>query len=302
MQQQLSFRRSGSGLAPIPRTPEREGLRAPSALLWSLPAVALLVCTLIGPAQAAREPSLEERLDRLERILQNQSLSDILLQVQRLQEEVQRLRGTLEVQEHTLETLTRRQREQYRDLDSRVEERPGASPPVPPAPAQRPAEERGSGPLLPATAVRAPSGVPLPTIPPMAVAPGDPAKELTTYQQAFDLLKRGSYSDSIIAFRSFLAAYPNGSYSDNAQYWLGEASYVTRDFDTAMLEFNRVLERYPASNKVAGAMLKLGFIQHEKGQTGKAREILEQLIQKFPGSTEARLAQQRLELLRRDGR
>jgi len=267
--------------------------------------LALLVFVWSSPsAQAAwGGPSVEERLDRLERILQNQSLSDILLQVQRLQEEVQRLRGTLEMQEHTLEALGRNQREPYRTTDARTEDRPAPSPPEVLTPQRRPVEERGSSePLLPATAVQVPTDTPplVTTTPP--VAPGDPARELTDYQQAFDLLKRGNYNDAIAAFRSFLAAYPNGGYSDNAQYWLGEASYVNRDFDTAMREFNRVLERYPASNKVAGAMLKLGFIQHEKGQTGKAREILERLIQKFPGTTEARLAQQRLELLRRDGR
>jgi tol-pal system protein YbgF len=261
--------------------------------------MALLICTLPVPAQAAREQSLEERLNRLERILQNQSLSGILLQVQRLQEEVQRLHGTLEVQEHRLEDLSRRQREQYRDLDNRIADR-SAAPPMASPP--QPAEARGSEPPLPATRMEESPAIPAPSTPPVAMTPGDPAKELATYQQAFDLLRRGDYRASITGFHDFLAAYPNGSYSDNAQYWLGEASYVSRDFDTAMQEFGRVLERYPTSNKVAGAMLKLGFIQHERGQTGKAREIMEQLIQKFPGSTEARLAQQRLELLRRDGR
>lgn len=245
--------------------------------------------------QAAWEPTLEDRLQRLERIWQNQSLSDILLQVRRLRGEVQKLRGILEVQEHTLEALRRRQREQSRKLDSRIgNEQAAATPPVSaPSPSSR---RQDSTPAPPAT--------PLVTSarPPLKGEPGDPAKEMKAYKQAFDLLKSGNYSEAVTAFRAFLAAYPNGSYSDNAQYWLGEASYVVRDFDTAMLEFKRVLERYPSSNKVAGATLKLGFIYHERGQVDQARAFLEQVIQRFPGSTEARLAQQRLDLLHRRGR
>jgi tol-pal system protein YbgF len=234
---------------------------------------------------------MEERLERVERILENQSLSDIVLQVQHLQQEVQQLHGDLEVQQHNLDALGRRQRELYSDLDSRIGHGQGSGQ----------GEPTGGGtpvPVQPAPEPAAPAQVAAPT----AVPPGDPAKELPAYQHAFDLLKRGSYAESITAFRDFLAAYPNGTYSDNAQYWLGEASYVTRDFDTAQTEFKRVLEQYPSSAKVPGAMLKLGFIQHEKGQIGKAREILGELIRRFPDSTEARLAQQRMDLLRRDGR
>ena len=37
--------------------------------------------------------TVEQRVQRLERILRNQSLSDIILQLQQLQQEVQQLRG-----------------------------------------------------------------------------------------------------------------------------------------------------------------------------------------------------------------
>jgi TolA-binding protein len=72
-----------------------------------------------------------------------------------------------------------------------------------------------------------------------------------------------------------------------------------RDFDSALKIFNQLLTKYPQSNKIAGATLKLGFIYQERGQTAQATALLEQVINKFPDSTEAKLAQQRLKLIDR---
>ncbi|MBW9268788.1 MAG: tol-pal system protein YbgF, partial [Candidatus Thiodiazotropha sp. (ex. Lucinisca nassula)] len=41
-------------------------------------------------------PNMEQRLQRIERMLQNQSLADLVLQLQQLQREVQQLRGDVE--------------------------------------------------------------------------------------------------------------------------------------------------------------------------------------------------------------
>ncbi len=83
---------------------------------------------------------------------------------------------------------------------------------------------------------------------------------------------------------------------------MGEASYVDRDFDTALVEFNKVLEDYTSSPKVPGALLKSGYIHYEKGAWGKARELFNRLTQEFSGSTEARLATKRLQRMDKEGR
>lgn len=258
-----------------------------------------LVLALPLAVQAAKPPTTEQRLMRLERILQNQSLSDLVLQIQRLQQEVRQLRGDLEVQTHALEDLKRRQRELYLDLDSRIGQQqlpvaPDTAAPVNGQSAPAPVVDRSS-----------PSTQTPPPPPPPAVvtrAPGDPAKEQAEYRKAFDLLQAGNYTESAQAFRGFLAAYPNGAYTDNAQYWLGEASYVTRDFDTAMQDFDKVLKQHPDSTKVPGAMLKIGYIQYERRSWKQARTMLKRLIEQYPSSTEARLAKQRLDRMRKEGR
>jgi TolA-binding protein len=77
---------------------------------------------------------------------------------------------------------------------------------------------------------------------------------------------------------------------------------VTRNFETALVEFKKVLERYPASLKVADARLKLGYIYYELKRWKEAREMLETVVSRHAQSRAARLAQQRLERMKAEGR
>jgi tol-pal system protein YbgF len=268
-------------------------------------ALALLSSALALPLLAA-EPQgagLEQRVDLLERKLR--AMSDLVLRMDALQREVQSLRGEVEVQNHAMDALKKRQRDLYMDVDQRLGQIstgrpvPPAAPAVPapgPAPVQdRPAVQPDSGvqPEPSLTAVASVSAAPVPA--------GDPAMEEGEYKQAFAMLMQRRYTEAKSAFQDFLARYPGGIYADNAQYWLAEASYVTRDFDTARVDFQRVIDEYPESPKVADAMLKTSFIQYEKQQWSEARATLEALMQRYPNSTASRLADRRLERMRAEG-
>lgn len=122
----------------------------------------------------------------------------------------------------------------------------------------------------------------------------DPVQIRAQYQQAFNLLKQSQYEQAIKAFREFLLSNPQSDYSDNAQYWLGEAFYVTRQFEPALEEYNKLLVNYPDSKKLTHSLLKIGFCYHELGQLDEAVLRLEKLKQQHPGTTAARLAEERL--------
>jgi len=126
------------------------------------------------------------------------------------------------------------------------------------------------------------------------VAELDPVQIRAQYQQAFKLLKQSQYEQAIKAFREFLAANPQSEYSDNAQYWLGEAFYVTRQFEQALLEYNKLIENYPDSKKLTHSLLKIGFCYQELQQLEEAILRLENLKKQHPGTTAARLAEERL--------
>lgn len=230
---------------------------------------------------------------------QYQSLSDLLLQVQRLRDELQELRGKMEQQGHIIDELRRELRG-----STSIRNVPTANAPVVPVPnavaAPRtttnvPNDDSSS--LIPPPHTYSPTYRPAPVVntpPPFR----NSESETDSYQAALSQLKNGQYANSIAGFRAFTTAYPTSVLAGNAQYWLGEAYYVTRDFDAAIAAFTQVLEQYPDSNKVAAATLKLGFISHEKGEIAQATEFLEQVTQRFPGSTESKLATQRLELIK----
>jgi tol-pal system protein YbgF len=242
--------------------------------------------------------TLEQRVVTLERRLGNLGLADVVLTLQRLQQEVQQLRGEIELQNHTVDALKKQQRDLYLDLDgriSRLQKAPAAVAPQPVAPMTS-----VEVPVVAPVAVEPPADIPVAVVTgPEVVA--DPALEEPAYQAAFNLLKQARYTEAVAAFNELLQAYPSGDYADNAQYWLGEASYVTRDFSQALANFNLLLQNYPESPKVRGALLKSGYIHYEQKAWQQARGVLEQLISRYPGSSEARLAETRLQRMTKEG-
>jgi tol-pal system protein YbgF len=127
------------------------------------------------------------------------------------------------------------------------------------------------------------------------------SEEKAAYQAAFDTLKEGRYKKAKAELKSFLDKFPNSSYAGNAQYWLGEAHYVTRDFEQGIVDFQKVMNNYPSSNKMPDAMLKLGYTYYELKQYEKAKAILQDLRTRYPQATAARLATKRLDRIRQEG-
>ena len=263
-------------------------------------AALLLAMLAVGAnASAASRAELEARIEQLERKLDSRSLVDMLNQITTLQGEVQQLRGDIEVQNHTLENLQKRQRDLYLDIDRRIHrlEAGGVEGQVVP-PVSGPAPGDVPAPAGPVTTTAPAVTAPPPTPPAPALNPADERK---AYDQALDLLKEGRYNDAAAAFQGFLKQYPSSSYADNAQYWLGEVYYVTRQFQPALAEFDKVLTAYSGSAKAADAKLKMGYIQYELKEWSKARELLNGVVKTYPGSTSARLAQERLDRMQKEG-
>ncbi|NEX19576.1 tol-pal system protein YbgF [Thiorhodococcus mannitoliphagus] len=282
------------------------------------PQVALIVTGLTTAlwleVASAADPALEGRIGRLERILENQTGSELLLQVQRLQTEMQELRGMVEQQRFDVEKLQRQQRDQFIDLDSRLSgsatggqpARLGGSaaigeakPTLPPGMVD--ASAGGFGAAGTVSQPQAPEAPQSPLSPNPTGIPALPSPETIggserdLYSHGFELLKDRKYEESKVAFNELLRRYPQGEFTDNARYWLGETYYVMRDYPAALAEYDRLVQLNPSSPKVPGAMLKVGFIQYEQKDYDQAKSTLEQVVRNYPNSTEARLARSRLE-------
>ena len=125
-----------------------------------------------------------------------------------------------------------------------------------------------------------------------AVAQG--AGERASYDAAFNALKGGQYAQSAELFQDFLQQYPNGSYTPNALYWLGESYYVTQNYPLAQEQFQALLDRYPTHDKAPGALLKVGLSQYGARQYEAAERTLAEVTNRYPGTEAARTAADRL--------
>ena len=252
------------------------------------------VLPLLEDWQNRLEIPLPVRVERLEKRLSNKTFLNMFNQLQNLQSEIQQLRGENERLNHELLSLKKRQRNLYLDLDQRMLHFEGATP-------TSMDSEVSSLPVEPPPAPSASSSQPSPPKPRMQSKTATP-EEKQTYRKAYQTLQEGEYKAAIDLFTAFLVQFRQGEYADNAQYWLAEAHYVQREFDEASKAFNAVVYEYPQSPKVKDSLLKTGFIQYEEGNWDKSREILTDVMDRYPNSTVAKLAKARLLKMRRDRR
>lgn len=268
---------------------------------------ALVAALMLSPMSInvvlADETALNQRIDRLERIIKGQGLVSLLSRVDQLQNEIQRLNGENESLNHKLETMKKRQRDLYLDLDQRLQARPQiTATPVtqvenvaqietaPETTSQQDVAQEEQAPVEAAV-------VSQPAAAPVAVENGEAA-----YQAALQTLRGGQYEQAITALSAFPEQYPQSSFLPNAYYWQGEANYVLRHFDRAIIDFQTVIERFPSSSKVADATLKLGFSEYEMGKTEAAVATLNKVVEQYPNTSAARLAKVRLDRINKANR
>lgn len=249
-----------------------------------------LALLMVAPTAFAQRASLAERVSTLEqRASADQGNVDLLHQVNALKSEVQALRAQIEELQHQQQQSQESTRNQYLDLDGRINRLEGGAAPVGQAPA---AATSSSTP--PAPRADKPAVVLDTAAPPAAPAPAVGDAERVAYGAAFDVLKAGRYDESARQFQGFLAQYPAGPLAPNALYWLGESYYATQNYELAQQQFQALLDRYPTHDKAPGALLKLGLSQYGLAHQDLAEATLAQVVERYPGTDAARTAQDRL--------
>lgn len=208
---------------------------------------------------------------------------------QRLAEELGVLRGSVEQLQHDLEVSQRKSQDQFLAVENRLKLLETA------AAQQQAAAAQANVPVAdPNTTVGAIPSTPVqPTVPASAAA-----DEEAAYLRSFDLLKAGKYDEAIRGFGGMLEKYPQGNYSDNAWYWMGECYNIKKDYVNALQSYRALLEKFTASPKVPDALLKTGTILQEQKKTEQARAAYQRVIKEYPNSTAATQSRSRLAQLR----
>lgn len=239
-------------------------------------------CAMVPPEEDPmylKMTEIDNRLARVERVVNNEGLMNLVSRLEALQAETQALRNDVETLQHDVEQANSRQRDLYLDVDQRLQ-----------------AMEQTS--VARAEQLNVLEGGSL--TPGQLPVPG--GTDRANYQAAFELLKQGRYDQAGMALQQFMVAFPDSSLSDNAQYWLAETHYVNQDYGQALPEFEAVIKKYPDSRKIPDALLKIGYCNYELGRWDAATAALNSVVADFPETTAARLASQRLERMRSEGR
>jgi tol-pal system protein YbgF len=118
------------------------------------------------------------------------------------------------------------------------------------------------------------------------------------YKQAQESLKAGDTKKARETLNKLLEQFPNHKLSPNARYWIGETYYLEKNYEQAVLEFQRVIKEFPGKDKVPAAMLKQAMAFRELGDLKSAKFVLKELLDKAPHSEEAQLGRDLLSKLK----
>lgn len=115
-----------------------------------------------------------------------------------------------------------------------------------------------------------------------------PAEQL--YAAALANFRARQHGQAVLEFLDFIARYPQHPLVANAQFWIGEAYYLQRDYPQALQEYQKVLELNAKGGKAGDALLKIGLCFRALNEPARAREAWQQVVQAYPDSEAARQA------------
>lgn len=251
----------------------------------------------IGDLQQ-QHSKLEAQIASLESTQRAQGM-EMLSQLDALKTELGKMRGQLEVQAHDIESIQKRQRDLYVDVDTRLrqlESAAAAAVAAAPVVVEAPSKP-GKDKKLSAKTGAVPAAVPV-IVPEQKTAEADPAEEVKTYDAAFNMFRSGDYHGALMAFQAFNQAYPKSPLAPSAQYWIGNSYFNRKDFKSAIATQQELINLYPKSPKVPDALLNIASSQQGMGDVTTAKKTLEDLLARFPLSDAAEKAKHRLEAMK----
>ena len=134
--------------------------------------------------------------------------------------------------------------------------------------------------------------------PPVNHSGGDPKQnstnQATQFRSAYKSYLNGQYERATVEFQRFVKHYPDAALTPQAYYYLGDSQYIQKQYKEATNTLKHILTTYPENKYVPPALVKLGLVMMETDQASKAQELWDQVIQKFPDSSEASLAKDQL--------
>ena len=223
------------------------------------------------------QQALEQRILSIENVIKSQGLMDLLSQIDRLNEELNKIKGELEVAQHHIDLSQQRQKDLYADTDGRL----------------RKLEAGNSSATNTATEIKEPQA----QVNSTNTTPAESSAESKAFEGAQALLQAGKYKDAFDAFDKFLQGYANSKQVPNAQYGLGYAQFSLKNYKAAIATQQKLISQFPDSLKVPDAKFNIANCQIQLSDIEGAKKSLRDLIAQHPASELVPNAKRRLAVL-----
>lgn len=224
---------------------------------------------------------------------QGNKLDQVSGQIQSMNDSIDEMKARIGNLEKLLQNIQNQQQSISANLQNA---QPAAGGGIPDNSAAAPANAPSDAAALPAPNTGADgkplAGTPLPADAGAGAPSAPPADEL--YKTALGDYMSAKYSLASSEFGDVTKNYPDNPLSGNAFYYLGEIDYRAGHYPEAIKSYDKVIEQYPASNKVPVARLHKGNALIASKQTAAGVRELRTLIQRFPNSPEAMQARSKL--------
>lgn len=124
----------------------------------------------------------------------------------------------------------------------------------------------------------------------------DEGFEYALYQKAMIKGLQGQQTDKIVALENLVDKHPNSRFTDEALYQLGTTYQDLGKYDQAIQPLRRLVQDFRGkSNLVNQALLRLGLISYNQGNTNAATNYYKQVFANNPEAAEAKDALSALE-------
>ncbi len=221
------------------------------------------------------QQALEQRILSIENVIKSQGLMDLLGQIDRLNNELNKVKGDLEVAQHNIDVSQQRQKDLYADTDGRLRKL-----------------ESGNN----ANAAQENKETPV-----QVSNTNTTSAEVNAESKAFDsaqaLLQAAKYKDAFDAFDKFLQTYSTSKQVPNAQYGLGFSQFSLKNYKAAIATQQKLINQFPDSAKVPDALFNIANCQIQLSDIEGAKKSLRDLIAQHPSSELIPNAKRRLAVL-----
>ncbi|MGW8194649.1 MAG: tetratricopeptide repeat protein [Desulforhopalus sp.] len=132
-----------------------------------------------------------------------------------------------------------------------------------------------------------------PQVPPATITIQTGATTLAKAQSLYDSSK---YDEALVLYEE-VAVDPTSGDAVTARFMMGECLFNQKEYDKAIMQYQKIISQHPDDAKAAPAMLKQGMAFEKLADKDTAKVIYKKLLKKHGSAPEAAIAQEKLDKL-----